>query len=293
MTEADLHASDSLGARLDALARVTAMLDWPLPRERDEQVCCEIVVAIDRLLAMVARGAGALDLAIGDALAQLATGDGVLVLGHSGIPDYSREELDIAGSTAQKLMRLSRELGSRPLLRAAVWEGTVTCRQAEAVLPVARGDDEALWVERARNGTVRALEKAASRLGAADPDEEENRTVFRADVPPEQRAVVDEAEELAAAVLGATSPRCERARAVWQEYLSTHPIGDDSGASFSAGGDASLEPLKEWLEQETEQWASLGCPAPVPAPEALPDGANVCALHQELRRLALQRPAMG
>jgi len=51
------------------------------------------------------------------------------------------------------------------------------------------------WVERARAETVRALKKAV--LAATDPDEEGKWTLFQAGMPPELRAVVDEAEELA------------------------------------------------------------------------------------------------
>ncbi len=107
------------------------MLDWPLPRERDPAVCAELARAIEALYVMVARGPGALDVTIGEELDAMGTGERVLVLGHSGLGDYAREELGIEGSTAQKMARLARELRSRPLLRAAVQEGTVTARHAE------------------------------------------------------------------------------------------------------------------------------------------------------------------
>ncbi len=37
------------------------MLEWPLPRERDEAVCAEAARVIDRLLAPFARGRGAVE----------------------------------------------------------------------------------------------------------------------------------------------------------------------------------------------------------------------------------------
>ncbi len=266
------------------------MLDWPLPRERDPAVCAELARTIEALYVMVARGPGALDVTIGEELDAMGTGERVLVLGHSGLGDYAREELGIEGSTAQKMARLARELRSRPLLRAAVQEGTVTARHAESVLRAARGDDEALWVERARNETVRAL-KAAVKDGGADPDEDECEVHFRANLAPELRAIVDLAEELAGRIVGAASPRRERMRSVCSEYLGTHPAPEDgqaAGSVFFAPAD-DLEPLKEWLEQQTEQWASLTRPAPVPAPEAVACDADVRALHEELRRRVRQR----
>src|SRR5439155_27017356 len=164
---------------------------------------------------------------LGAGLHALAACEGALKAGHPRNGDLAREELGIAASTAQKLERLARELESRPLLRAAVRAGEVSPRHAEAVMPAARGDAEALWVERARAETVRALKKAV--LAATDPDEEGKWTLFQAGMPPELRAVVDEAEGLAGEAVGARSPRSERVRAICSEYLSTHPEPDDDG----------------------------------------------------------------
>ena len=292
MIEAALHDDTSLDARIDALARVVAMLDLTFLRERDERVCSEIVLVVDRLLAMVARAPGAIDVAIGEALDRLDARDGAAIFGHSGIPDYSREELDIAGSSAEKMSRLSRELRTRPLLQAAVREGSVTAREAEAILPVAKGEDEALWVDRARKESLRSLKQAVKAPGPVE-DDEESVAVFRAHVPSELRPLVDEAEELAGRVVGAASPRWHRTRAVCEEYLSTHPASRHAAVSFSGARDQSLEALKKLLEEETEHWASLGLPAAVRAPDALPDGADVFALDRELRRLAQQRRRCG
>ncbi len=121
----------------------------------------EAGLLVDRLLIRVARGRGALDIAIGEGLASLAERDRALRLGFSGIGDYARERLGIAGRTAQVMAQLARELRARPLLAAAVRSGQVSARKATAILAVARGADEAQWVERARAETVRALEVAA------------------------------------------------------------------------------------------------------------------------------------
>src|SRR3954470_18975860 len=102
MAEAAPHRPDGCDAHLEALANAAAILDWPLPRERDEAVCHDAARIVDALFVRVARGRGALDGAVGEALDVLGTGAGVLDLGHSCVGDYARERLGIAASTAQK-----------------------------------------------------------------------------------------------------------------------------------------------------------------------------------------------
>ncbi|MCX5731798.1 MAG: HNH endonuclease, partial [Deltaproteobacteria bacterium] len=77
-------------------------------------------VRVDRLLVRVARGHGALDVALGECLAAMAAGDRVLRLGFAGLGDYAREVLGIEARTALAMARLARELAERPLLQAAV-----------------------------------------------------------------------------------------------------------------------------------------------------------------------------
>jgi hypothetical protein len=137
---ASSHFADG---HLEALAAAASILPWPLPRERDEAVCCETVRAVEALLIRVARGVGALDVAIGEALATLSIGDRVLRLGFSSVGDYARERLGMNASTAEKKVRVARELRGRPLLRLAVRAGEVSISAAEAVLPVAHGEEEA------------------------------------------------------------------------------------------------------------------------------------------------------
>src|SRR5436309_3378014 len=123
-----LFVTEKLGAAssdpyLDALAKAGAILEWPLPRERDEATCHELARIVDALLVRVARGRGALDVAVGEALDTLARGERSLKLSYSGMGDYAREELGIAASTAQKMARFARALRERPILRAAVRAG--------------------------------------------------------------------------------------------------------------------------------------------------------------------------
>src|SRR3954469_9022243 len=170
MAEVGPQLPASPDAHLAALAKAAAILDWPLPRERDEAVCWEAARVIDALLVRVARARGALDVAVREALDVLGTGARVLDLGHSCVGDYARERLGIAASTAQKMMRFARKLRERPILRAAVRAGEVTRRAAEAVMPMAQGEHEAAWVERARRQTVFALQTAV-KGGSAPSDD--------------------------------------------------------------------------------------------------------------------------
>jgi len=294
---AGTHDTVTLDVRLKAYAAAASILEWPLPRVRDEGVCYDGVRSIDALLVRVARGRGALDIALGEALDALAQGDRVLRLGYSCIGDYAREVLGIAPSTAQKMTRLARKLRDRPLLRAAVRAGEVTVREAEAVLPAAHGEAEAAWVERARRETVRALKKAAKDPSAEESEEDERWMRLRAQVPPEFRPAVDEAMGLAGKAVRVTTPRWQRVQGICEEFLGAHEVPEEQGAAdplLCAPAVQFDEPEREWLEKETARWAFLGEPEPVAAPEPLCDAkANVGALDAELRRLARMRERWG
>src|SRR2546427_13100373 len=82
--------------------------------------------------------------------------------------------LGIPASTAQKMARFARRLRDCPLLAEAVRSGEVSVRQAEAVLPVARGEAEADWGARARKETVRALQAAEKDPGGRDTEADEH-----------------------------------------------------------------------------------------------------------------------
>jgi hypothetical protein len=212
-------AADADLARVSMVART---LEPVLSCERRSVLRDEASLLLDGLLVRVARGRGALDLALGSGLASLAVGDRLLRLGFSCPADYARERLGISGSTAEKLARLARNLADRPLLREAVRSGAVSARKAETVVPVARGEAEAAWVEKARSGTVRGL-AAEVRAALGDAAEEEERWE-RVGFPlrPEARAKVDEALALAGRLLGAASPRWQRVEALCEEYLGAH-----------------------------------------------------------------------
>src|SRR3954464_12094110 len=275
MAEAVPPLGDPLEAHLAALANAASILDWPLPRERDEATSHELTRLVDALLVRVARGRGALDVAVGEALDLLGSRGPVSVLGPFGLGDYARERLGIAASTAQKMVRFARRLRERPLLRAAVRAGEVPVRAAEAILPRALREDEAAWVERARHQTVRALQAEVRSDGVAGPDDDDetwHRT--RARMPPEQRALFDKAMALAREGLCATAPRWELARGICEEYLGVHapPAGIPEDAFATPREE--LDAIKEWLETESENWAFLDRPEPVEVPDLDPDAGH-------------------
>jgi hypothetical protein len=225
----------------------------------------ETATTLERHLARVARSQGAVELALGEGLLALSVGDRAMRLGYSSVKDYGREVLDLRDRTVLNLLRLSRELRNRPLLRAAVRSGEVSIRKAQVVLRAAVGDAEARWVALARDHTVRALE--ARVRGATDPDAAEDAWhELRVPLSPERRAVVDEALALAGQELGPGSTRAQRLEALAQEYLGSHPVDGDDGERPPPGGcfralgvrpGARLDALKAQLERETARWGYL------------------------------------
>ncbi len=249
--------------------------------------------AVERVLVRLARLEGALDLEIGDGLAALTEGSRLISLGFSCLRDYAREILDMKERRAQAMARLSRELRRRPLLRAAVMAGEVTIRHAEAVLPVAIGEAEGRWVERARTETVRALDAAVREERAGgEPDDEWTR--LRVRLSPEDRATVDEALAIAGRLMPG-STRAQRLEAMAQEYLAEHPAeaGDD-GAGLAGGAFRRIDAgrrarLEARLEEETDRWAFLDAVPGIAAPEVDWDGLTALEIDARLRTLARRR----
>ncbi|MFL5261704.1 MAG: HNH endonuclease, partial [Anaeromyxobacteraceae bacterium] len=201
----------------------------------------------------------------------------------------------IAARTAQDLARLAPELATRPLLPESVRRGEVSARKAQAVLPVARGEEEASWVERARVETVRALAAAVRELhvvGGDDPADEPWERVFLP-LAPAARETLDRAMALAGQVLGATAPKWQRLEAICAEYLGAHPVdeAEDAGGPFTTPSAGWLDGAKAALEEETRRWAFLDelSPAdPVAAPPSS-DATEALQLDGELRGLVALR----
>ncbi len=268
---------------------------------------------LDRLLGRVARGRGAIEVALGEALAALSVGDRVLRLGYSGVGDYARERLGVAPRTAQGMVRLARALRERPLLRAAVVAGEVTARKAETVLPLAVGAAEEEWVARARAETVRALAAEVKARAVCDGEEEERWERIEATLPEGGRAVLDRALDLAGQLLGASTPRWRRVEALCEEYLGAHPVEprDDDLRGDPLPPDRRAE-IEAACEAEMGRWAWLDeihrdggpwvvtrprdlperplTPVAAPVPEAAQEPhADHLQLDEDLRRLGAMR----
>jgi 5-methylcytosine-specific restriction endonuclease McrA len=290
----------SSAPRPEVLARLAAVA-WQLqpvaPADRRHLLRDEASLLVDGLLVRVARGHGAVEVALGEGLDALATGDRVLRLGWSSLGDYARERLGLAPGTALRLARLARALRDRPRLRAAVRSGEVSARKAEAVLPVARGEEEAGWVERARTETVRALAAAVRAAGAGDAEPDEPWAREMLSITPGERARVDAALALAGDLLGATAPVWRRVEAVCEEYLGAHPVDLAPEEAAALTRDLCLErdldALREGLEHEYRRWEALGEPERFEAPPGPPPGdlADPLALDARLLELAAMREA--
>jgi hypothetical protein len=123
---------------IDELLEIARALEPPAQHERKDVLQSEAAILLDGLITEAGRGSGAIDVAMGEALAALA--GRVEHLGFVSIGDYAVEVLGVAASTAAKMERRARYLRDRPLLRAAVWLGEVDASKADAVMPVALND---------------------------------------------------------------------------------------------------------------------------------------------------------
>ena len=249
----------------------------------------------EALLAWAARARGALDVAIAEGLAALCQGDRLAALAYH-LDDYAREVLDLGKRSAESLAHLAAELRTRPRLREALRSGRVGLRAVETVLPVAKGEAEALWVERAARRTVRELEEAVRRTGVPDEAEEEWLRL-RTQLTDDERGLVDQGLEAAGRVMPG-STRSEQLEALSQEFLGEFSTDGDHdeerrlGPVFGParpGGKASDAERKR-LEEEQERWGHLPRAGAWPAPEAgFEDAATAQEVDRRLRALAALR----
>ena len=246
----------------------------------------------ERLLAWASGVRGALDVAIAEGLAALCRGDRLAALA-CHLDDYALEVLDLGRSASRALAQLGRGLSGRPLLRAALRSGRVRLRAAQTVLPVAKGQAEGEWVERAARLTVRALEDAVRRAGGGGSEEDEEWSRLDVHLEPDDRLLVDEALALAGEAMPGSS-RVERLEALAQEFLAETgaDAGDDEGRArwppFRAAGPGE-RPRRAALEAETDRWCVLPAVADWHAPDVRFDDAmtadEVDALLRELAAL--------
>ena len=246
----------------------------------------------EKILAEAARYRGACDVALAEHLHALTLKDRLAELG-CHLDDYAREVLGIGRRAALDLVRLGRDLQTRPLLRQALRSGRIRFRAAQTVARVAVGEAEAPWVERAERMTVRALEAAVRSAGPDDADDEEPWLRLRAGLAPAEREVVDEALRLAGKILPGSS-RIERLEAMAQEFAGEYPIDPEADpmrdlrGSFQTIG--PTEDRRERLEAETLRWMMLPQVEGVPAPDVpFHEDATASAIDANLREIVRWR----
>ena len=112
---------------------------------------------LDRELRKVSRGRSLIDRKLCHFLAALGRPAGYLKLGYVRLEDYGRERLGFSGRYVRELSRLGEKLGELPAVARALERGEVSLSAAREIVRVASKEDEAQWVERAMQGTVRRL----------------------------------------------------------------------------------------------------------------------------------------
>ena len=103
-----------LPSDLDGITELARTLEPPAPYELAGLRRDEAAYLLDGLLVRVAHARGALDVAMGELLADLDSGGRLIALGYSGIADYGREVLGLKDSTARNFARLARARASGP-----------------------------------------------------------------------------------------------------------------------------------------------------------------------------------
>ena len=92
--------------------------------------------------------------------------------GFASLPDYVRERLSCSARKTRALVALDRRLAELPMLAAADRDGRLSYARALGLLPVIHADNEAAWVARAQEVTVRRLGDLvdwALEAGATEP----------------------------------------------------------------------------------------------------------------------------
>jgi hypothetical protein len=142
--------------------------------------------------------------------------------------------------------------------RGALQSGRLRIRAAETILPVARGDAEARWVQRAAEVTVRQLEQEVRRARKGLPEPEKDWLRLRTQLPPEDREVFELGLEVAAHVLPSASTPLDRLEAMTMEFVGafSHDVENDEtrplGSCFrriGPGEGARREALEKELDR--------------------------------------------
>ncbi|MFT3916485.1 MAG: HNH endonuclease signature motif containing protein [Anaeromyxobacteraceae bacterium] len=241
----------------------------------------------ERALAQAARMRSALELSLGELFAEFTEGHRLGRLGFSNLGDFTENLLGVRRRSAQVAAQLARALRDRLLLKAAAYEGVVSPSAALEVLPVAIGEDEERWVERAKELPVRKLrqlvrEALKERKSLPGPDaaaekaeaDEEPWVLLRVPISDEDRADLCTGLALAGELVE-SSHRHVQLEALAQEYLSENPGAEWVAREAERTVERRLDPLdiqtkrdaaEAKLERETSSWEYLD---PVHAVQAL------------------------
>src|SRR2546422_6955115 len=116
MNDARADVATGISPDLNAIAAVAWTLEPPTSSEHRGLLRGESARLVEGLFTRCGRGRGALDIAIGEGLLALGTGDRVLRLGVSGIREYARGPPRVAAGTAgPKSTRLESSYGYNSL----------------------------------------------------------------------------------------------------------------------------------------------------------------------------------
>jgi len=140
------------------------------------------LVDIDQRLVALSRSAGALRLAVGDALRLLRETGGYLELGFSSVGAYGFERIGRKPRWVDESARVSERLTGLPGLRGALKRGELGWSMVELLAREATPETETQLIAEARGMTVRAMrERLAGRAGddevGTTTPEDEQRTL--------------------------------------------------------------------------------------------------------------------
>jgi hypothetical protein len=181
---------------------------------------------LDRAAVRMARSQGAIEVALGEALARLIECDGLIRLGYSRQVDYARERLGVPPRTMYAWVNLARALRNKPLLRAAVEGGLVSPRKASAVASLAVGEDEEAWVTAAMRLPLRELE-CAVRAEGLEPSSAYGRVESRIlRMQPADQDLLDEAIALVQQLEDHQPSRWQCVEIICQEWLAEFGYSD-------------------------------------------------------------------
>jgi hypothetical protein len=232
---------------------------------------------LDGALARVARGQGALDLALGEVLLRLFAGTRLLDAGYSTERDYARERLGIPVRTMYEWLGLGRVCDGRPLLRKAVASALVSPCKARALAAVV-GANEPGWTALAMTSTLREIRAAVRAAGKEAPEEFESESL-RIRMSPAQQDRLDRALDLAAATLGGGAPRWQCLEAIAQEWLGEHgewaPEEEEGGRG---GEEEEAKPLPECVAEHLAAIAEAEARIAEAEPGSIPEELDASAL---------------